>query len=1252
MSDYARIPSITYTLVQDTSDLDKYPWKDGVRAATNTDIALVGLLTIDDIVLDPGDRVLVKDQTLAEYNGIYVASSVAWTRSLDTNTSEKIKGTIAIVYQGTANGGNIFALQETNPILGVTPLTFLPFSGASGLLSLNGLTLNPQSFAIDSVGTDVGITSSGTVHTFHYPSASKTNRGLITTAAQSLTGLKEMYIYDANNAAVSEVLTLTHDLSNISAAGLGNRITFKTQTSTTPSSNSGFIDLIYSDPTHITRESLFKFWILDEGNFYNRFSATTAGIQTDSVQYKLMNSALVKLPDPGYTSLFFDNADSKLKKLTSAGFISTIGDGILSINGLNTAAQSLTIGTAGIAPAWNSLGTTHTLNIPSASLTAKGLITPNSQTIGGLKDFTINDANNNTTVETMKLTHNATLAAANGIGSRLSFYNKGTTSGIPDLTSALSSVYTDQALLNSELNLSVLNTGVLTSPLTVTNKGPAMKNTIYNMDVPGNIPTPNVGNMALFFDSADSGLKKKDSTGTVSPITGGSGGVTDHGLLTGLADDDHAQYHNDTRGDARYLSKTNITPYYPSGDFNPATVGYVSSQIKNYRYYVLDSNVALAGDAINTTITLAQAEHTIDYFNRIVIELNPGEYELSARVDLPSYFTLRGKAGYSSQVVLYPNTNLSYVVGCANNAFIENLTFFNRDLVSCSSVIRLLNTDYSYKSINNITIDYFNDGVLYEGTTRTWISNCTFRNMQWDCIRLEGAGEVIIDNITAQIPLVSEKYVISIRENLSVICSDLYASKFDEARNGFGINITSGITNGTYVFNKLKIRQGTKAIDFDGGGYDAYLNECDFIGLSQPIVKKNVSSRIMCNACLMNTDKIFNNENGPMLGYNIIPFPASSYYGPGINDFVGPVSCGTPYAPSSLWAGTGRARINVYDSLVILFNNTPPTPGEGVNITNNMYRDSTASSNVFDTYTCVYFLTERYYPSAIGIYCTTIPDGDYDDYTWEYWNGSTWTTLKILGVYNEYPYNRLNIDYLRTPLNNGIVNIRFGYNTSLPPALASAFSYGFHYMIRWRKITGLGAGGVMNAVLFYKDCSRFRPNGSLEYYGTGMPYVSINETYFTNALTSTETDIDSFKPVNSTNVYINKHITYGSISPHSYNFAAKIPDYIDSSQPIDITIMWFPNAALSINAVVWKLYVVVFCHNHIGALTSSELIDSITVLLDGSNSYSTTFSFSFQEKENDLSLGFKVERPLVAADTYEDDVYLLGFHINGYKWCH
>lgn len=39
---------------------------------------------------------------------------------------------------------------------------------------------------------------------------------------------------------------------------------------------------------------------------------------------------------------------------------------------------------------------------------------------------------------------------------------------------------------------------------------------------------------------------------------GGEGGVSDHGLLTGLADDDHPQYFNQSRGDARYVRVVNV----------------------------------------------------------------------------------------------------------------------------------------------------------------------------------------------------------------------------------------------------------------------------------------------------------------------------------------------------------------------------------------------------------------------------------------------------------------------------------------------------------------------------------------------------------------------------------------------------------------------------------------------------------------------------------------------------------------------
>jgi hypothetical protein len=48
------------------------------------------------------------------------------------------------------------------------------------------------------------------------------------------------------------------------------------------------------------------------------------------------------------------------------------------------------------------------------------------------------------------------------------------------------------------------------------------------------------------------------ATWKVEVDAGGGGGVTDHGALTGLGDDDHSQYHNDTRGDARYYTQSQV----------------------------------------------------------------------------------------------------------------------------------------------------------------------------------------------------------------------------------------------------------------------------------------------------------------------------------------------------------------------------------------------------------------------------------------------------------------------------------------------------------------------------------------------------------------------------------------------------------------------------------------------------------------------------------------------------------------------
>lgn len=47
----------------------------------------------------------------------------------------------------------------------------------------------------------------------------------------------------------------------------------------------------------------------------------------------------------------------------------------------------------------------------------------------------------------------------------------------------------------------------------------------------------------------DDGVTKATTPNAIAAL---AAGTTDHGALTGLSDDDHAQYHTDARGDARY----------------------------------------------------------------------------------------------------------------------------------------------------------------------------------------------------------------------------------------------------------------------------------------------------------------------------------------------------------------------------------------------------------------------------------------------------------------------------------------------------------------------------------------------------------------------------------------------------------------------------------------------------------------------------------------------------------------------------
>jgi hypothetical protein len=130
--------------------------KQSVRAASTANIAtLSGAMTLDGVALVAGDRVLVKDQTTAGQNGIYVVAAGAWARSADADTWVELVSAYVFVESGTVNA-DMGYLSTVDPggTLGTTAVTFVQFTGAGQILAGAGLTKSGNTL---DVGAGTGI---------------------------------------------------------------------------------------------------------------------------------------------------------------------------------------------------------------------------------------------------------------------------------------------------------------------------------------------------------------------------------------------------------------------------------------------------------------------------------------------------------------------------------------------------------------------------------------------------------------------------------------------------------------------------------------------------------------------------------------------------------------------------------------------------------------------------------------------------------------------------------------------------------------------------------------------------------------------------------------------------------------------------------------------------------------------------------------------------------------------------------------
>ena len=128
--------------------------KDSCVAATTGNITISTALnngdTLDGVTLSTNDRVLVKDQSTATQNGIYVVGSSP-ARAVDLASGADAAGVFVFIEQGTTNADNGFVCTSNkgSAVTGTNNLTFAQFSGAGQITAADGLQKSGNTMSVD-----------------------------------------------------------------------------------------------------------------------------------------------------------------------------------------------------------------------------------------------------------------------------------------------------------------------------------------------------------------------------------------------------------------------------------------------------------------------------------------------------------------------------------------------------------------------------------------------------------------------------------------------------------------------------------------------------------------------------------------------------------------------------------------------------------------------------------------------------------------------------------------------------------------------------------------------------------------------------------------------------------------------------------------------------------------------------------------------------------------------------------------------
>jgi len=125
--------------------------KEAARVATTANITLSGTQTIDGVSVVADNRVLVKNQSTASQNGLYLCKASTWERTSDLATGADASSVFVFISEGStqADQGFVCTTDKGSAVVGTNNLAFTQFSGGGNLTAGDGLDKSGNEFSVD-----------------------------------------------------------------------------------------------------------------------------------------------------------------------------------------------------------------------------------------------------------------------------------------------------------------------------------------------------------------------------------------------------------------------------------------------------------------------------------------------------------------------------------------------------------------------------------------------------------------------------------------------------------------------------------------------------------------------------------------------------------------------------------------------------------------------------------------------------------------------------------------------------------------------------------------------------------------------------------------------------------------------------------------------------------------------------------------------------------------------------------------------